>query len=323
MKYQRIPGTDLVPSSIALGCATLGKDPEPHVTFQLFDTYVEHGGTFLDTAKVYSDWLPGEKSQSEKTIGAWVRERRNRASLTIATKGCHPELSTMHVPRLSPAELRADINASLSHLDTDYIDLYWLHRDDPTRPVAEILDALNAEVQAGKIRYFACSNWSVARIAEAAAYRDVQKCMGFCANQVRFSLAHVEASRLSDPTSLAMDEAMFAYHEQTGLACAAYGSQAGGWFHKAKELARVPGSLDRMFESEVNRERMRRAQHVAEATSRSLTQIVLGYLMAQPFPTFPIVGCRTKAQLLDSLEARNVELSLSMVQYLDGRREYP
>ena len=155
---------DLHPSPICLGTADLGSAVNRSDSFALLDAYLDLGGNFLDTAKVYADWLPGERSTSEKLLGEWMRLRRNRQRIVLATKGAHPDLATMHLPRLSRAEIEADLHASLRHLQTDIIDLYWLHRDDPARPVEDILATLQDAVRAGKIRYFGCSNWRVERI---------------------------------------------------------------------------------------------------------------------------------------------------------------
>ena len=170
MRYRNIPGTDLYPSSICLGTGLMGSTIDREHSFQLLDTLVEMGGNFIDTAHVYGDWVPGGKSLSEKTIGIWAKERGIRNRVMIGTKGAHPALSSMSIPRLSHREIVNDLDESLEYLQTEYVDLYWLHRDDPNRPVADILETLNEQVAAGKIRYFGCSNWRVQRIREAMQY---------------------------------------------------------------------------------------------------------------------------------------------------------
>ncbi len=145
-----IPNTALTPSVLCLGTVSIGATLDRETSFDMLDKFFEHGGTFIDTAKIYSDWIPGEKSRSEKVIGAWIKERKNRERVILATKGAHPELSSMHIPRLSKVEITADLEASLRHLQVDYLDLYWLHRDDPACPVAEVLETLSGLVRAGQ-----------------------------------------------------------------------------------------------------------------------------------------------------------------------------
>src|SRR5215813_7706907 len=156
MKYRQIPQTDLFPSVLALGTVSFGTAVDASTAFHFLDTFFEHGGNFIDTAHVYGAWIPGSMGLSEQLIGQWLKERNNRAQVIISTKGGHPQLSSMHIPRLSPEEIRADLEESLRCLQTDTIDLYWLHRDDPTQPVAALLETLQEQVRKGKIRSFGC-----------------------------------------------------------------------------------------------------------------------------------------------------------------------
>ena len=286
----------------------------------MLDAYQELGGNFLDTAKIYADWLPGERSISEKTIGAWMKQRRSRSQMIVATKGAHPDLSAMHIPRLSPQEIAADLHASLQHLQTDVIDLYWLHRDDPARPVDEIVETLHDQVLAGKIRYFGCSNWQTTRIQAANAYAARQGWPGFVASQVLWNLARVDPQKMFDPTIVVMDGAMRAYHQSSGLAAVPFSATANGLFNK---LAKVAGDLSRaeslpgLYDLAASLRRYQRIEQMQCWSSLTVTQLVLGYLLSQPFVTLPIVGPRNLDQLLDCLSAASVRLSAYQVQYLE------
>jgi aryl-alcohol dehydrogenase-like predicted oxidoreductase len=308
-----IPDTTLDASPICLGTALFGKTVSEADSYALLDACLERGGNFLDTAKVYADWLPGEKSSSEKTLGRWIKKRNNRDRLVLATKGAHLDLATRR-SRLARAEIESDLADSLAFLQTDRIDLYWLHRDDVARPVADIMDTLADQVQAGRIRYFGCSNWTLPRIREAQAYARGQRQPGFVANQMKWSLAVPDPKAGGDPTMVAMDRAMHAFHRETGLAAVPFSSQAGGWFQKRdKAGAPVPGS----FATEANERRFQAARAIAAETGLTLTQIVLGYLLSQPFATFPIVGSHTLEQLEDCLSASAVRLTAEQMQTLD------
>src|SRR5688500_15411709 len=152
MKYTVIPQTDLRVSALCLGTANFGADLNGEEAQTLLDVFVEQGGTFIDSASVYCNWIPGPRSSSEKIIGAWLKETGLRDQLVIATKGAHPELNSMYVSRLSHDEIVADLDASLANLGTDRIDLYCLHRDDVNVPVEGIIDTLHELVKAGKLR---------------------------------------------------------------------------------------------------------------------------------------------------------------------------
>jgi aryl-alcohol dehydrogenase-like predicted oxidoreductase len=320
MKYTTIPTTELKPATICLGTVGIGSKLEQAASFELLDAYLDQGGNFIDTAQVYSDWLPGERSSSEKTIGRWLNQRRNRDNIILATKGAHPGLATMHIPRMSRQEIIHDLDQSLRHLQTDIIDLYWLHRDAPNHPVEDILETLNDQVKAGKIRYFGCSNWRTERIKAAQEYAAHHGLQGFAANQARWSLAHVDPEAISDKTTVVMDEAMVQYHRQTGLAATPYTAQAQGLFQKLASGA--AGQIDpnsrRVYPAAENQRRFERVRRLAADTGLSITQIVLGYLQSQPFVTIPIVGCRTLDQLNDSLQAADIRLTPDQLRYLES-----
>ncbi len=321
-----LPHTTLSVYPICLGTASLGAVIDRAASFALLDAYVAAGGNFIDTAKVYSDWIPGERSRSEKLIGEWMSARGNRNSIVLATKGAHPPLTTM-APRMSAQDISDDVHASLSHLRVDTIDLYWLHRDDPATPVNAIIDALNTHVRAGKLRYLGVSNWRVARIREANAYAASSSQAGFVANQPMWNVAVVDPAGVADKTMAIMDADMHAFHNSTQMACVPFSSQAGGLFAKlgrpasdrlARALSGGPRALARtayitmrsmlagnrpMYPVQPNQRRRAALLQVARARGLTLSQVVLGYLIAQPFPTIPIVGCRTQDQLKDSLTA--------------------
>jgi aryl-alcohol dehydrogenase-like predicted oxidoreductase len=323
MRYVEMTGTDLHVSAICLGTGALGSTVPQQEAFELLDLFLELGGNFLDSAKVYADWLPGERSVSEKTIGRWLRSRAVRDRVLVATKGAHPELATMDVPRLSPEEIVGDLDASLSSLQVDTIDLYWLHRDDPARPVGEIIETLHDQVVAGKIRYYGCSNWRAPRIAAAQAYATAHGFTGFVADQMQWSLAQPAPRASGDPTMVAMHEELYAYHRDTGMPAVPYSSQAGGYFQKigAREEERLGPGARRRYDHAVNRQRLARIKELGAETGLSVTQLALGYLLSQPFPTIPIVGCKTKAHLRDSLSAADVSLTPGQVTYLEsGKR---
>jgi len=316
--FTYIPDTDLHPYRICFGTVPLGSMLDDSKSFALLDAYVEAGGNFIDTAKIYADWLPNEGSTSEKCIGRWMKLRKNRSRIILATKGAHPDLSSMHIGRLSPAEIQSDLESSLRHLQTEVIDLYWLHRDDTNRPIEEIIDTLNSQRNAGKIRYFGASNWRASRIRAANAYAARSAQQGFIANQPLWNLAHIDTAAITDPTTVVMDDELYAYHLDSGLTVNPYTAQANGLFHKiAQGRYNALGDMQRkMYASKTNQQRYERILALTIQTGLSITQIVLGYLLSQPFTTIPIIGAHTIDQLKDSLMAANVLLDKSELQFL-------
>jgi aryl-alcohol dehydrogenase-like predicted oxidoreductase len=318
MRITPIPNTDLSPSALCLGTGDFGGSTDRDTAFYLLDSFRDYGGSFLDTAKVYNDWIPGERSRSEKTIGAWLKQRGGRDQTIVATKGAHFDLATPHISRVTPEDITADIEASLQHLQTGWIDLYWLHRDDPTRPVSEILETLDRHAAAGKIRYYGCSNWRVERIREAQAYAASHHLTGFVAVQNYWNLAKINPSAISDPTIVLMDEALWQLHQQTHLAAIPFTSQANGLFQKmaAGGITSLSPHLQKLYLNPVTERRYQRLQVLRDQTGLSVTQIVLAYLLSQPFPTIPVFSTRRLAHLEEALTAADVRLSEDQLAFL-------
>ncbi len=324
MRQLTLPGSDLRVSSLCLGIGQFGSGLGQEISWRLLDAFVEAGGAFVDTANVYGDWVPGLKSPSEKMLGAWLAGRGNRDQVVLATKGGHPRLESMDVSRLAPADLVHDVDESLRHLQVEVIDLYWLHRDDPARPVGEIMQTLADLAAVGKIRSIGCSNWRADRIRAAQEYAAAQGLPGFVGDQMLWSMAALNPNGLPDPTMVAMTPDLYGYHLQSGLAAIPYSSQANGLFQKLSDWRSrdriTPGQAARHPLAE-NQARLARAQSLARDLGVSLTGIVLGYLQSQPFTTIPIIGCRTLDQLQDSLAGDGVRLSPEQLAFLEGGRE--
>jgi len=316
MKSSVLPQTDLRVSRICLGTADFGSSLSRDDSFRLMDAFLEHGGNFLDTAHIYADWQCDVPGMSEKTIGAWLASRGCRDRIVIATKGGHLASGSSR-PRLSADQIEQDLKESLRRLGVEQIDLYWLHRDDPTRPVDQILETMERVRQAGLIRWYATSNWSVARMREAACPRSP----GFVASQIQWSLAKVNPECVWDPTTVDMDPEIWLYHRETGLPVMAYSSQASGFFSgKYRRDQPESGRPDvrRRYDSDLNWGRLERAGKLAKEIGCHTNQIALAYLLAQPFPTFPIVGCHSPDQLRDSCAAADVCLTTEQVDDLSG-----
>jgi len=314
MRYVTIPGAGLSVSALCLGAGGLGTRTGRDDSFRLLDRFVHLGGNFLDTAHIYAAWVPGGTGASERTVGAWLQSRgMARERVVLGTKGGHPHLSSMDVPRLSPGEIRQDLEESLERLRVDTIDLYYLHRDDPGRPVSELLETLAEAARDGKIRGFGVSNWSVPRLRRAHDYAAERGMTGFIANQVGWSLAERNADAGGDPTMRFMDAQTHAFHRETGLLAAAYSSQAGGYF-AGREAER---GVARVYDSETNRARLERARTLAARRGCAPNDIALGYLISQPFPTCALIGCGTEAHLRASCRSGDVTLTTEEVAWLE------
>lgn len=318
MQYKPIPNTQLSPSTICLGTALFGTDVDEATAFSLLDTFFEHGGTFLDSAHAYGEWVPDGIGQSERVIGTWLKERGLRERVVLATKGGQPYEATPHLSRLSHDEIVSDLDGSLQCLQVDCIDLYWLHRDDPARPVADILATLNEQVTLGKIRYFGCSNWHTDRIREAMQFAAQYTCAGFVGDQLMWSFAIPNPQGIEDTSLVFMDEQMLKFHRETKLAALAYTSQARGFFSKLSNGATALSErLRKTYDNAENRERLQRLQTMSDELSLSIPTLLLAFLTNQPFPTFPISGNTSMQQLLENIQAGDVVLRADALRYLE------
>lgn len=306
MRYRDFLGRKT--SVLCLGTVGLGFDFSQKQSNEILDAYVELGGNFLDTARVYGDFAGGVCGISERAVGNWLAARRNREQIIVGTKGGHPELSAMNVGRLDRENLSDDIRRSLDDLMVDQVDIYWLHRDDVSRPVGEILETLNGFLQAGYTRFIGVSNWTAVRIREANTYAAAHGMTGFCANQPQFSLARQEV--MTDPTLYQMDREMYEFHVETGMPCVPFSSQAKGFFIKLHDGAEISDGAKRRFDSPGNRAIYARLLALSEETGYSVGALSLAYLTCNRFDIFPIVGVSRLSQIESLREAGDARISL-------------
>jgi aryl-alcohol dehydrogenase (NADP+) len=183
----RIGTTDLDVLPLNLGGNVFGWTADEQASFAVLDAFAAEGGSFVDTADVYSQWVPGhEGGESEEVLGRWMASRQNRPDVVVATKvSKHADLLGTSRP-----VVRAAIDASLKRLGTDYVDLYYAHADDPGTPLEETVAALGEVVAEGKARYVGASNFTADRLAEALRIADELGVARFVALQPHYNLVH-------------------------------------------------------------------------------------------------------------------------------------
>ncbi len=316
MDMLAIPGSSFASSRLALGTAEFGAAVDEQTAYALLDDFVAAGGNHLDTAHSYAAWTPGRWGASERLIGRWMRSRGLAGRLLVATKCCHMLYVDLDVPNVRPDVVHAELSESLERLGLERIELYYLHRDDPNVPVEALLAALEAERAAGRIGAYACSNWTVPRLREAAAIARARGWAGFRAHQVEWSLATVATA---GPWGLrSMESTLSQWHRASGVPVTAFTPQASGFFAQDWDGPDAPtGAYARYLADPRNRARARRLQARAAALGVSPTRLALAWLLAQPLPAIPIIGCKTRAQLADSIAALRLRLSTAEVADLE------
>ena len=305
---------------LGLGTANFGTSVSEQDAFAQMDRFMEQGGALLDTARVYGDWEPGTCGLSEKTVGRWLSSRGARERVVLVTKGGHPPLDNMALSRVTPAAIRQDLAQSLSHLQTDYVDFYLLHRDDPTVPVGEILDCLEEQRQQGRLRQYGCSNWSTARIEEAQAYAMRRGFAGFSVYQVQYSLPAVNRAPLARSGMCTLDGAARAFHRRTGMPVMAYMAMGGGALQKLVHTGTLPASLQEMYGNETNRA-LASLLREKGATPQAITRYVLAFLWEEPnFTVIALVSFRQMDQLEDCLACLTTPPDQELLDKLRGIR---
>ena len=168
MVLRQLGRTGVKVAALCLGGNVFGWTADEAASFAVLDAYVEGGGNFVDTADSYARWAPGNKGgESEAILGRWMRERGNRGHVIIATKVESPMGDDPNERGLSRHHIMAGVEASLRRLQTDYIDLYQAHNDDPGTPLEETLRAFDDLVRQGKVRYVGASNYRAWRLTRA------------------------------------------------------------------------------------------------------------------------------------------------------------
>lgn len=253
-----------------------------------------------------------------------MRERRCRQEVIVVAKVAHPDGT---ISRVTQRSIRDDLARTLSMLDTDYVDVLMLHRDDPSQPVGPIIDELACAQAAGTIGAFAASNWTVPRLEEAAAYAHHDGLPGFAASSVYYSLAV--------PTTLpwsgcvdACDPTSQRWYARTRMPLLAYSPLGFGYLAKAQHSARaveevgVPRDatgvdFDKVF-SHAARTRRRRVIEVARTKNVSMAQIALAWVLQQPLNVFAVAGPQNETELRDLFKSFEVSLTLDEPAWLSA-----
>ena len=320
MEYGKVPGVDKPVSRLVQGGVML-KTSDYARCAALLDAAFELGCTAFDTAHGYGG------GESERTLGRWIAERDIRDKVVIVDKGAHPAGGRN---RVTPLDITQDLIESLDRLGTNYIDLYLLHRDDPSMPVGPIVDVLNEHRGAGRIGAFGGSNWTHQRIAEANAYAAGKGLTPFAASSPNFSLAVQRKAPWADCISIAGPdgEAARTWYAEQKLAVFSWSSLGGGFFSgrfTRDNLDTFTEGLPKLcvdcYCTEENFCRLDRVRELADEKGLTIPQVALAWVMHQPLNIFALVGCATGEEFKVNVAALDVELTDGECAWLDLRRD--
>ncbi|RAP74574.1 aldo/keto reductase [Paenibacillus montanisoli] len=278
---------------------------------ELLDQFVHAGGTTIDTAHQYNT--------AERILGTWIKENGHRDKLVIMTKGAHHD-DGRPGPRVDAPSIRKDLFESLERLNTDYVDLYALHRDEPGVPVGPVMEELNLHLAEGRIKAIGASNWTYKRIQEANDYASSHGLTGFTFSSVNLALAAAKEPRWAGCVSA--DEETAAWHTRNQMPLLAWSAQAGGFFSgRFSPEDHSNADMVRVYYNEANWERYARAAKLAEAKGVSAMQIALGFVLNRSFPTCAVIGPRQHQELEESLQAMELALTEGELAWLNLEQE--
>ncbi|MES3004162.1 MAG: aldo/keto reductase [Pseudomonadota bacterium] len=317
MKLTRLGTTGLKVSRMCMGTMTFGGQTDEPGAFAILDAAVEAGVNFIDVANVYPMGSDGElRGETERIVGRWLKGKRHKYILT--TKGSSPMGRLPWQTGNSRKHLLDAIDASLKRLDTDYVDLYQLHRDDPDTTIDETMEALDTIVKSGRARYVGVSNWTAWRIARALGRSEALGVAKIATVQPRYNLLFRQFER-----------DIFPMCQENGLGTLCYNPLAGGMLtgkHKdpaspAATSRFAEGGAGRMYKDRYWHERefdaIAKLSAIADEAGIPLLRLSLAWVMAQPGVTCAILGASRVAQMPDLFAANEVTLDAGLLARLD------
>ena len=287
-----IPETDLVVHPLCLGGNVFGWTADEKQSHEVLSAYASHGGNFIDTADVYSEWKEGNKGgESETIIGTWLQSR-DRTKFVIATKVA--KLSTR--AGLRPENIIAACNDSLKRLQTDYIDIYYSHHDDAEVPIAETLGAYAQLISEGKIRYIAASQHTGLRLQEALNISKEQGLPTYVALQDQYNLMERNPFESEQQAVLATN----------GLSALPFYALARGFlsgkYRPGVTVDSVRADGVKEYQTDKGWGVVAALDEIAKAHNSSVSAIALAWLRSNPQVSTPIASARTVEQLIEIIE---------------------
>jgi len=306
---RRIARTDLDVFPLCLGGNVFGWTADEYASASVLDRFSAAGGNFIDTADVYSNWVPGhEGGESESIIGRWMHARGSRHRMVIATKVG----KLTGVEGLAPATIRAAVDASLRRLGTDYIDIYYAHADDPATPIVETLRAFDDLVRAGKVRWIAASNFTAPRLLEALDTSSREGLASYVLLQPHHNLV------FRTEYAGALRELCV----ERRLSCAPYFALASGFLtgkYRSGAAIDSPRAGRATSYLDGRGHRILNALSTMAATYRApVPAVALAWLLSDPTIVAPIASARSAAQLEDLLPSVTLALSPADVSLLSA-----
>lgn len=314
MKNVALGATGLPVSNICLGTMQFGWTADEATSFAVMDAFVEAGGNFLDTADIYSNWMPGHAGgESEEIIGRWLKARGNRDRVVIATKARGKMWDGVDGEGLSRSHLMRAVDDSLRRLQNETIDLYQCHWPDEGTPVDETLRAFEELIRAGKVGYIGASNYTATQLEDALRAAHADSLPHFVSLQPHYNLVHRRE----------FEGALESFCARESVGVIPYSPLAGGFLTgkyrkdkplpKSQRAGRVKGYMNERGFRVIDA-----LDQIAGDRNVSVGAVALGWLLARPAMTAPIIGANSVEQLNDLLPGGDLKLPSAEIAQLDA-----
>jgi aryl-alcohol dehydrogenase-like predicted oxidoreductase len=297
-------------SSICLGAMFFGSKTDRSTSHSLLDCYIDAGGSFIDTANIYAWWVPGfGGGESETVLGEWMRQRKNRSRLFLASKVGFGYGSVK--VGLTAALIKSECEKSLKRLGVETIDLYFAHVDDRTTPQEETLEALHRLVTEGKVRFLGASNFLAWRLSEAEGICRARSWPGYCCVQQRYTYLRPRPGTTFGAQIAANDD-LLDYCQTRGMSLLAYSPLLGGVYSRSDR------SIPDQYKGTDSEARMSRLKAVARDLGKTENQVVLAWLLQTRPAAIPLAAGSTVEQLREDLEAGEIGLTADQLAMLSS-----
>lgn len=310
MRTRQLGNTDAQVSSLCLGTMYFGSRNDQTTSYQILDQYTDAGGTFLDTANIYSRWIEGfQGGESETLLGEWMAQKGNRNDLFIASK---VGFDYQDVPiSLDAKIIEEECNKSLKRLGIETIDLYYGHKDDRNTSLEETMEAFANLVKAGKVRYIGASNYMAWRLEQASYISETHDWAQFCCVQQRHTYLPIRPGA-DTGRQLVANEDLQDYCENSGMTLLAYSALLGGAYTRSDRP--IPAG----YSSPDNEQRLTVLNEVADEIGATANQVVLCWMMQSSPSVLPLIAASTSEQLLENINALEFELSPEQMERLNS-----
>jgi aryl-alcohol dehydrogenase-like predicted oxidoreductase len=317
MDYRTLGKSGLKVAPICLGTMQFGWTADEQASFRVLDAYAEAGGNFIDTADVYSSWVPGNPGGvSEEIIGRWLKQRGNRYEYVVATKVQGRMWEGPNGEGLSRSHIMQAVEDSLRRLGTDYVDLYQTHWPRYDTPMEETMRALDDLVRDGKVRYIGCSNEPAWRLCKSLWISEREHLSHFVSLQPPYSLVN-RASFERENEALCLDQ---------GIGVIPYSPLQSGFLTGKYRRDSTPNSARagdvKKYFTERNYALIDLLDQLGQKRDATVTQMSLAWLLQRPAITSPIIGANSPEQLNDILGALKVQLTPEEVEQIDAASDW-